>query len=98
MRRALPIGATVAVLAATTAAIAASPSRPLPLTSQQLAAVRQAEAQPQHAAVRGVHASYKSDRERNLDFVRASDDFWTAAYQGGFPGAILTVLICAAPL
>ncbi len=81
-------------------AAAAKPaiSRPLALTNGQFEALRQIENQPQHRAVLAVHATYKSEHERHMDLVRASDDFWTAAYTFGFPGTIIAMLICAAPL
>ncbi len=86
------------LLAGAATLAAAPPSRPVPLTASQMAAIRELEQQPQHAAVRAVRATYKSEREKSLEFTRASDDFWTAVWQGGFPGTILAVLICAAPL
>jgi len=86
------------VLATSGIAWASPPTRPAGLTTAQFNALQQIESQPQHAIVLDIHASYKSERERSLDLTRASDDFWTAVYQGGFPGAIAAILICAAPL
>ncbi|GMU23954.1 MAG: hypothetical protein AMXMBFR13_40310 [Phycisphaerae bacterium] len=77
---------------------AAPPARPAPINAAQFEHVLRLEAQPQHVAILDVRASYESERERNLEFTRASDDFWTLAWNGGFPGTILALLICAAPL
>jgi len=90
--------AILAEAGSTRGTTAAPPSRPAGLTLVQFDSLRQLEAQPSHAAVLNVHATYASDRERHLDFIRASDDFWTAVYQTGFPGTIAAILICAAPL
>jgi len=74
------------------------PARPSPLTPEQFNHILKLEAQPEHAAVLDVHATFKSDREKEMEFTRASDDFWTLVYQGGFPTVILIMLIVAAPL
>ena len=79
-------------------ASAAPPPRPLGLTAAQFDHVCQLEAQPEHEAVLGMHASYKSEREKSLEFTRGSDDFWTVAYTGGLPATLLGILIAAAPL
>jgi len=78
--------------------LAEPPSRPVGLTAAQFQALRQVESQPQHQRVLEVHATYKSDRERNLDFTRASDDFWSLVWHAGWPGTIATFLILGAPL
>ena len=86
------------VLAGSTVAWAAPPARPVGLTAEQFQTLQRLETQPPHRAVLEVHATYKSERERSLDFTRASDDFWTIAMQAGFPGTIAAFLIAAAPL
>lgn len=87
-----------AALMSPVAAQAVPPPRPVPLTPAQYQRLKQVEQQPSHAMVRNLRASYSSDRERNLEFNRASDDFWTAAHTGGFPIGLLIILIAAAPL
>ncbi len=86
------------VLAAPAVALAELPPRPVGLTPAQFQALRQVESQPQHQRVLEVHATYKSERERNLDFTRASDDFWSVVWHAGWPGTIATFLILGAPL
>ncbi len=91
--------AVLIVLAGTSTAWSKTPpARPLSMTADQFTAIRSLEAQPEHQSVLDVHATYKSERERSLDFTRASDDFWSVVYHAGFPGAMLIVLILAAPL
>lgn len=99
MRRALLVFAgLVAVVGGPLTVSAGPPARPLGLTPEQFAQIRGLEAQPEHAVVLDLHATYKSEREQHLDFNRASDDFWSGVYQVGFPGTVLAILICAAPL
>ena len=98
MRLATVLLALTLVINSSTVVWAAPPSRPCALTPTQFDALRQMETQPEHDAILDVHATYKSERERSLDFTTASDDFWTIVYQAGFPGALAAVLICAAPL
>lgn len=86
------------VLTIPAAALGDPPARPKPLTSAQCRQLAQLERQPEHMAVRDVQATYTNNRQFDRDFTRASDDFWTIAWQGGFPGTILTLLIMASPL
>jgi len=87
------------VLATPSSASADLPPRPLGLTAGQFEHLRRLEAQPQHAAVVDMHASYKSERERSLEMTRMSDDILTVAYSGGIPATILWILfVAAAPL
>lgn len=88
----------MAMLAMPVMVRSAPPPRPAPLTTAQFNRLRQVEERPPHLAVRGTRASYSSQREREMELTRASDDFWTLAYNGGFPATILAILICAAPL
>lgn len=74
------------------------PLRPLPFTTAQFAALQQIQAEADHLVVLEVKASYKSQREKEHDLIRASDDFWTVAHNAGFPATVLILLICAAPL
>ena len=85
--------ASSTITLAETSAWADPPARPLKLTASQFGALRQLETQAQHAAILDVHATYKSERERSLDFTRASDDFWTVVYQGMYPSAIAFILL-----
>ncbi len=89
---------TVTLSALPAAVIAAPPTRPQALTPAQFEGLQQLESQPDHAPVLDLHASYKSEREKNLELTRLSDDIWTVVYTGGFPAALLIVLIAAAPL
>ena len=100
MIRSLPsLAIVMMVLVSTPAAASADPPpRPLAMTSAQFDHLRQLEAEPEHAAVLDLHASYKSEREKSLDATRLSDDIFTVAYTGGFPATILILLIAAAPL
>jgi hypothetical protein len=92
------------VLGMSMAATADPPARPRALTAAQQQYLTQLQQQPEHMAVRQVQATYTSETCETSDqyapskFIRASDDFWTIAYQAGLPGTILGLLICAAPL
>jgi hypothetical protein len=78
------------------AVIAAPPARPAPLTAAQFQALKDVQAQPEHAQVLETTATYSdSEREEALKWTRFSDDVWTAIYQVGWPGAYLGILICA---
>ena len=74
-------------------------ARPLAVTPGQFEALCRLEAEPEHMAVLQVTASYTEEeasaREKHLQFVRASDDFWSVAYHIGWPGAYLAILLCA---
>lgn len=74
------------------------PARPLPFTNTQFSALQQIQSDADHLMVLDVKASYKSQREKEHDLIRASDDFWTIAHNAGFPATIMILLICAAPL
>ena len=97
-KRTIHLGAFLVAGSMATAAWAGPPGRPVALTQAQYHRLVSVEQQPQHQAMRAMRASYSSQREREMDFTRASDDFWTVAYQGGLPGTILGLLIAAAPL
>lgn len=92
----LPV-AVLMVLAIPAALMADPPGRPVPLTAKQFKTLLKVEQQPENVAVAGVQATYTSDRQKRIDFQRASDSFWTVAWQAGFPGTILGLVICAAP-
>ena len=68
------------------------------MTSVSFDHLCQLESQATHTAVLDLHASYKSDREKQMDLTRLSDDIWTVAYTGGFPATLVFLLIAAAPL
>jgi len=89
---------TAMVLVCGSIASAAPPPRPLQLTPAQFDQLCQLETQAEHVAVLDVRASYTSEREAKLEATRLADDVSTAAYQFGWPGTILLILICAAPL
>lgn len=88
----------VTVLVVGNVASAAPPTRPLQLTSTQFDRICQIETQAEHTAILDVHASYTSEREAQMDKTRLVDDISTAAYQFGWPGAILMILLISAPL
>jgi hypothetical protein len=79
-------------------AAAAPPGRPLPLTHAQYTALSQLEQEPQHAAVRLVHATYQSEHEQQMERTRMVNDATTLATFAGYIGAIATLLILGAPL
>jgi len=95
MRRTL-----VAVLIGLSAVMAeaAPPARPTPITPAQFAAMRAVESRPEHQAVLTVHATYTSERERQMETTRLIDDITTAMTYVGEAGLIIGLLICAAPL
>jgi len=76
----------------------APPSRPHALTDAQFEALVRLENQPQHADARDVRASYTTEHEARMDATRWANNIATAGYHAGFAGAILTILIMAAPL
>jgi hypothetical protein len=86
------------MLAFAAAADADPPARPLGLTAEQFQHLQQLESQPEHALALDMRASYKSERERSLEFTRASDDILSVVGLGYTPGLILTFLILGAPL
>ncbi len=100
MRKSIAVPALLGILLAAPALARAEnpPARPLPFTAEQYAALQQIQTQADHLVVLDVKASYKSQREKEHDLIRASDDFWTVAHNAGFPATILILLICAAPL
>ena len=70
----------------------APPPRPIPVTVAQFDALDELSHQPEHAAVAAKRASYSPEAARTMT------DIGAAAFQIGFPGAILAVLIAAMPL
>ena len=88
-----------AILSAPMAVLADNPPpKPVPFTPEQFQALQQLQVQAEHTAVLEIKASYKSQREKEHDLIRASDDFWTVAHNAGFPAVVAVLLICAAPL
>jgi len=79
-------------------AVAGPPARPCALTEAQFEALSAIECQPQHAAVLDTRASYTSEREARMDATRTANNILTASWYVGFPGAILAILVAAAPL
>jgi len=79
-------------------AMAAPPTRPLPMTSTQYQAVCQVESQAEHVAVLDVRASYTSESEAIRSANLVANDVSTAAFQVGWPSIPLILLIAAAPL
>ncbi|MCH7813329.1 MAG: hypothetical protein IID40_04835 [Planctomycetes bacterium] len=68
------------------------PSRPLPITADQAAALRALSDAPQHAAARVARASYSPEAARRMT------EFGVHATQAVLPSALLLLLIAAAPL
>ncbi|HOB73151.1 MAG TPA: hypothetical protein PKG54_01370 [Phycisphaerae bacterium] len=97
-QRTILASALIVVLACPAWVLSNPPARPKPLTVEQYRHLVELERQPEHLAVLDVQATYTSNREFDRDFTRASDDFWSVAWHAGFPGTILGILICAAPL
>ena len=94
MRCAIAILAlTAVVFVAGAVASAAPPARPLQLTEAQFDRLSQIETQPEHAAILDVRASYTSEREARLETTRLADDISIGAYQFGWPGAILILIL-----
>jgi len=89
----LLIALTVMFLIAGPLAQASPPVRPLPLTQAQFDQLCQIETQAEHVAVLDIRASYTSEREAQLEKNRLVDDATTAAYQFGWPLAILLIAL-----
>ncbi|HSW43971.1 MAG TPA: hypothetical protein VLM89_00170 [Phycisphaerae bacterium] len=87
-----------AVLGILATASAAPPTRPVPLTPSQYQALCQLEAQPHHAAVLDIQASYTSEHEATQAANLVANDIATAATQVGWLSTPLILLILAAPL
>ena len=91
------------ILAAHMASFAAEPAKsspptkPVPVTAQQFDQLRQLEAQPQHAAMLAVQATFTSDREKQQEVNVIANDILTVAWSGGWPTTLLIVAICAGP-
>lgn len=85
------------ILAAPLVSIAAPPAKPLPVTAKQFDQLRQIEAQPQHAAVLKVQATFTSDREKQQEANVIANDILTVAWSGGWPATLLIISICAIP-
>lgn len=79
-------------------ATAAPPSRPLNVTSTQFDELQRLESAPEHSAVLEVHASYKTDHEKQIDMTRRADDVASGVMVIGYPTLIMILLIAAAPL
>lgn len=94
----LILALTATVMVVGNVASAAPPARPLQLTAAQLDRLCQIESQTQHVAILDVRASYTSEREAKLETTRLADDISTAAYQFGWPGTILLIVLLGAPL
>lgn len=78
--------------------LAGPPARPLALTSEQYETIQQIEAQPEHAAVLNVQASYTSEHEATQAANLVANDITTAIYQGTYAAVPIILLILAAPL
>lgn len=86
-----------AILAAPVVSVAAPPAKPLPVTAKQFEQLRQIEAQPEHAAILKVQATFTSDREKQQEANLIANDILTVAWSGGWPTTLLIIAICAAP-
>jgi len=99
MRRLMALILMVSILTAIpTAASAAPPSRPLAVTPAQFGELQTTQTAPEHVAVLDVHASFKSEHEKQLEKTRMADDISTGVMLIGYPTLIVCLLICAAPL
>ena len=88
----------VLVVLAPAVVLAGPPARPLALTSEQYQAIQQIEAQPEHAAVLDVQASYTSEHEATQAANLVTNDITTAIYQGTYAATPIILLILGAPL
>jgi hypothetical protein len=88
----------VLVVLAPAVVLAGPPARPLALTSEQYQTIQQVEAQPEHAAVLDVQASYTSEHEAMQAANLVTDDITTGVTQGGWAGALIILLILGSPL
>ena len=70
----------------------APPPRPLAITANQAVALEQLASQPEHQSAQLARASYSPEAARQMV------ELGVAATQISIPGAILAVLIAAAPL
>ena len=99
MRRLMALMLTLAILGTIpTAASATPPARPLTVTSAQFGELQQTQAAPEHVAVLDVHASFKSEHEKQLEKTRMADDISSGVMLIGYPTLIICLLIAAAPL
>jgi hypothetical protein len=99
MRQLLTLTLAMAILMAVPSAVsAAPPSRPLALTPAQFKELENLQADREHAAVVDMHASFKSEHEKQLEQTRLADDISTGVMLIGYPALIVGLLICAAPL
>ncbi len=99
MRRLMALMLILAVLTAIpTAASAAPPARPLAVTSSQFGELQKTQAAPEHVAVLDVHASFKSEHEKQLERTRMADDISSGVMLIGYPTLIICLLFAAAPL
>ncbi len=99
MRRLMALILILAVLTAIpTAASAAPPARPLAVTPAQFGELQKAQTATEHVAVLDVHASFKSEHEKQLEKTRMADDISSGVVLIGYPTLIICLLIAAAPL
>lgn len=68
------------------------PSRPLPITADQLRAIDNLSRQPPHAQAATIRASYSPETARKMTEIGVH------VTQAILPGTVLTLLIMAAPL
>jgi hypothetical protein len=83
----------VLVVLAPAVVLAGPPARPLALTSEQYQAIQQLEAQPEHAAVLNVQASYTSEHEATQAANLVTNDITTGLTQGIYAAAPFFFLI-----
>ncbi len=74
------------------AQVVTPPARPLPITTSQMHAIERLCHQPQHAGAASTRASYSPEIARKMGEIGVH------ATQAVLPGAVLTLLILAAPL
>ena len=74
------------------AQVVAPPARPLPITTPQMHAIERICRQPQHADAASTRASYSPETARKMTEIGVH------ATQAVLPGAVLALLILAAPL
>ncbi|MCP4247640.1 MAG: hypothetical protein GY778_11375 [bacterium] len=77
---------------ASQARVITPPSRPLPITADQAAALKTLSDEPQHASARVARASYSPEAARRMT------ELGVLASQAVLPSTVLALLIAAAPL
>lgn len=93
MRNLIILGCLAAFCLAPRMASGEMPPPPTPLTPAQFNHLVELETHPDHANVLGVRATFKSEREQEMEWTRLGNDVSTAAYNTAFWGLVATFLL-----